>query len=243
MSPSMRPFRWRLFGGRFLGWRSRGWHLFGRYLCRIGHRMSPLLYVTPTIRGHGNPHQEASSEQVRLCVEQAQEPLPPFRSEADRSDGTVAFRICRMWILRVLRTLYRPVVHGRANIGRVDAALAENFVRAGQAACSYSRRIPPRRSRLRISIATASERSLRSRHRIGCMEESPKVLKVRAWLDLAMRWSTARRGRRPCCWSGPPRRGCARSAQHGPHHLGAGCLGQDQPRGERVPRVWVTSVW
>jgi hypothetical protein len=31
-----------------------------------------------------------------------------------------------------------------------DAALAENLVRAGQAACSYSWRMPPRRSRLRM---------------------------------------------------------------------------------------------
>jgi hypothetical protein len=32
-----------------------------------------------------------------------------------------------------------------------DAALAENVIRAGQAACSYSWRIPPRRSRRRMS--------------------------------------------------------------------------------------------
>jgi hypothetical protein len=54
-----------------------------------------------------------------------------------------------------------PAPQGRAPLRRVqragpsgpgtDAAPADNLIRAGQAACSYSCKIPPRRSRLRMS--------------------------------------------------------------------------------------------
>jgi hypothetical protein len=44
--------------------------------------------------------------------------------------------------------------------GGADVALAENLIRARQAACSYSWRIPPRRCRLRMSRWAIWSRSM-----------------------------------------------------------------------------------
>ncbi|GAB3831558.1 SCO6880 family protein [Dactylosporangium cerinum] len=71
---------------------------------------------------------------------------------------------------------YLPTVRWIAVTVDTAPALAENLVRAGQAACSYSWRMPPRRSRLRMSRRAILSGSATPAERSCCTSAAPSAI-------------------------------------------------------------------